>query len=110
MGSCWAEVGGESDQGRESSRWLPGHCRAKTSRLPPSGDEAIPSIGIFGQWGFTQAEFLEPGAFCNDHLSSVARGHCRSPRIISRESSDVWRNGYTSGAWAAELGVKPYGT
>lgn len=109
MSSGRAEVGGESDQGRESSRWLPGPCHAKTSRLPPSGDEAIPSIGIFGQWGFTQAERLEPSGLCNDRLSLVARGCSWSPRIINRESSDVWRNDSTFGAWRAELGVKSYG-
>lgn len=39
-------------------------------------DEAIPSGGDLWPVGLLQAEFLEPGAFCNDHLLLASPGCC----------------------------------
>lgn len=123
VGSCRAEVGGESDQVREDSRWrhcpLSHACPAPATPDPQGfpgrshpliGEAAIPSIGIFSQRGSTQAVFLEPGAFSDDLLSLGTTGWCWCPRIIKRESSDVWWNGCTFEVWRAELGVKSYGS
>lgn len=84
----------------------PGHARPSGfSKLPPSstGEEVIPFMGIFSQRGSMQAEFLEPGTLCNDHLLPLALGCCRFPRIIKRQRAVL------CGEMAGGLGGRNWG-